>query len=166
MSGNWLFFPCLHLHLLLFGLYSHLSLSLSLSFSLSLLQTADSPNFFSFLSLVSQNPLGRDSHCWHLWHPPRSSFPEKWADVCACVCVYVFERVLFSVFMCMSQRVNLRDPCISVCVCEPVRLSVYAWLDILVSVCKIMYSLTCMCMYVHVYAFSQTYVGYICGGQR
>lgn len=113
MSENWLFLPSPS------SPPSTLWLVLT---SLSPLQKADTLDFFSFISLVSQNSLGRDSHCWHFWHPPRSSFPEKWAAMCARACFWVCYFQFVS--MCRSQWVNLSDPCICVRVCDPIHLSV------------------------------------------
>lgn len=107
MSENWLFLPRLHLHLLLLGLYSHLPLPC---------KSQTPPIFFSFsfIALVSQNPLGRDSHCWHLWHPPQSSFPEKWADVCLCTRLCI----IASLCLCACCRVYIKR---SVCLCACLR---------------------------------------------
>lgn len=97
MSENWLFLPRLHLHLILFGLYSHLSLSL--------LQKADSPMCFHSSLSFPKIPWGVtvNADICDTLHGRHTL--KKWAEVCACVCVSVSECVLFfSLCLCAWVR--------------------------------------------------------------
>lgn len=123
MSENWLFLPCLHLHLLLLSFYSHLPLSCKS-------QTPPPPDFFFFI-YCSRFP----------------EFPGAWQSLLTSVtpctifipremswCVSVYSSVYYSklVSMCMLRRAILSDLYVFVHAWEPLHLNAYAWMDVLV----------------------------------